>query len=46
VPAAGRYSLVEGASHNLHLDRPDAWRAVLEEFLEEQDIAVRRAAGA
>ncbi len=43
---AGRYSLVEGAGHNLHLDRPDAWRAVLEEFLEEQDIAVRRAAGA
>jgi pimeloyl-ACP methyl ester carboxylesterase len=30
---AGRYAVVEGAGHNLHLDRPDAWRTVVERFL-------------
>jgi pimeloyl-ACP methyl ester carboxylesterase len=38
---AGRYAVVEGAGHNLHLDRPDAWRAVLERFLAEIGCAGR-----
>jgi pimeloyl-ACP methyl ester carboxylesterase len=35
---AGRYAVVEGGGHNLHLDRPDAWRAVLAGFLGDLGI--------
>jgi hypothetical protein len=38
---AGRYAVVEGAGHNLHLDRPDARRAVLEGFLVELGVRHR-----
>ena len=38
----GRYVLVEGAGHSVHLERPDAWRAILQDFLAEQDLAGHR----
>jgi pimeloyl-ACP methyl ester carboxylesterase len=41
----GRYAVVEGAGHNVHLDRPDEWRTVVEGFLREQKLGVRRPAG-
>jgi pimeloyl-ACP methyl ester carboxylesterase len=39
VPA-GRYAVVEGAGHNVQLDRPEQWHAALERFLDEHDPAV------
>jgi pimeloyl-ACP methyl ester carboxylesterase len=42
----GRYERVEGAGHNLHLDRPDGWRAVLEGFLAGRLGTVGERAGA
>ena len=39
---AGRYAVVEGAGHSVHLERPDTWHAVLQNFLLEQDIVSRR----
>jgi pimeloyl-ACP methyl ester carboxylesterase len=29
----GRYGEIDGAGHDLHLERPEAWRRVLEDFL-------------
>ena len=42
----GCYTLVEGAGHNVHLDRADVWHGLLEAFLAQHHPASRPTAGA